>query len=248
MTPIVGITACNRELDGIAQHATPAQYAQALIGVAGACPVMVPPQGAAVLAVLDRLDGLLLSGSPSNVEPHHYGVSESETPGAHDPGRDATTLPLIRAAIARGIPVLAICRGVQELNVALGGSLHQRVHAVPGRDDHRHEAHLPAPEQFRLRHQITLSGQLARMLGATEITVNSLHGQAIDRPAPGCVVEAVAADGTIEAVRVVSGPGWAFGVQFHPEWLWASHGPSRALFAAFGEACRAYAAGLPRAA
>jgi putative glutamine amidotransferase len=247
MTLIVGIPACTKAIDGMVQHATPARYGAALIAAAGALPILLPPIGEGLLAMLDRIDGLLLSGSPSNVQPHVYGVAESETPDSHDPYRDDTTLPLARAAIARGIPVLAICRGIQELNVALGGTLHQRVHALPGRLDHR-SGEGSTDHQFRLKHPVAVSGQLARIVGATEIIVNSLHGQAIDRPADGLVVEAVAPDGTIEAVRVANAPGWAFGVQFHPEWLFATDAPSRAIFAAFGEACRTYATGVRQAA
>jgi putative glutamine amidotransferase len=246
MTLIVGIPACTRSINGEVQHATPARYGAALIGAAGAFPVLLPPVGEGLIAMLDRLDGLLLSGSPSNVEPHRYGVDGSETPDRHDPHRDGTTLPLIRAAIARGLPVLAICRGIQELNVALGGTLHQRVHALPGRLDHR-SGPGTIDEQFRMKHPVTLSGHLARIVGATDIMVNSLHGQAIDRPAEGFAIEAVAPDGTIEAVRVATAPGWAFGVQFHPEWHFLHDAPSRAIFAAFGDACREYV-GMRRAA
>jgi putative glutamine amidotransferase len=246
MTLIVGIPACTKDIDGLVQHATPARYGAALIGVAGAYPVLLPPVGEALISMLDRIDGLVLSGSPSNVEPRHYGVDGSETPGKHDPHRDGTTLPLIRAALARGMPILAICRGIQELNVALGGTLHQQVHELPGRLDHR-AGPGSMKEMFRFKHPVALSGQLARIVGAGEIMVNSLHGQAIDRPADGLVVEAVAPDGTIEAVRVASAPGWAFGVQYHPEWHFMHDAPSRAIFHAFGEACRAHA-GLRRAA
>ena len=115
------------------RHDTPARYAEAVLGGAGAVPIMMPPMGEAELAVLDRIDGLLVPGSPSNVHPSHYDGGDSKTPDLHDPARDATTLPLIRAAIARGMPVLAICRGIQELNVALGGTLHQQVHELDGR-------------------------------------------------------------------------------------------------------------------
>jgi putative glutamine amidotransferase len=247
MTLIVGIPACTKQIGELEQHATPSRYGAALMGAADALPILLPPVGDGLLGLLDRIDGLLLSGSPSNVHPTHYGVDHSETPEWHDKRRDDTTLPLARAAIARGMPVLAICRGIQELNVALGGTLHQRVHTLAGRMDHR-SGEGTMDHQFRLKHKVTVSGQLARIVGATEILVNSLHGQAIDRPADGLVVEAVAPDGTIEAVRVASAPGWAFGVQFHPEWHWATDAPSRAIFAAFGAACRAYAQGLKRAA
>ena len=137
MPPIVGIPACARLVNGMLRHDTPARYAGAVLGGAGAVPIMVPPMGEAALAVLDRLDGLLLSGSPSNVHPSHYAGGDSQTPDHHDLERDATTLRLIPEALARGLPLLAICRGVQELNVALGGTLFQRVHEQPDRMDHR---------------------------------------------------------------------------------------------------------------
>ncbi|MBU6497734.1 MAG: gamma-glutamyl-gamma-aminobutyrate hydrolase family protein [Rhodospirillales bacterium] len=247
MSLIVGIPACSKQINELSQHATPARYGAALMAASGALPVLLPPVGEGMLEVLDRLDGLLLDGSPSNIEPARYGVATDETPGQHDPERDDTTLALARAALARGMPVLAICRGIQELNVALGGTLHQRVHELPGRLDHRSGGGTP-DHMFRLKHMVTLSGRLARLVGATEIMVNSLHGQAIDRPAEGLVVEAVAPDGTIEAVRVANAPGWAFGVQFHPEWHVQTDAPSRAIFEAYGAACAAYSAGLRRAA
>ncbi len=145
------------------------------------------------------------------------------------------------------MPVLAICRGIQELNVALGGSLHQTVHALPDRQDHR-SGPGTIDEKYAPKHAIALSGQLARILGKTATRVNSLHGQAIDRLADGLVVEALAEDGTIEAVRVATAAGWAFGVQWHPEWAYAQNADSLSLFRAFGEACRSYAAGRRRAA
>jgi putative glutamine amidotransferase len=245
--PLVGIPACAKPLNGMLRHDTPARYAEAVLGATGAIPVMLPPLGPVMEAALDRLDGLLVPGSPSNVHPNLYDGGETATPEFHDHERDATSLPLIRAAIARGMPVLAICRGIQELNVALGGTLHQQVHALAGRHDHRGGP--GAPEvRYGPKHTIALSGELARMLGATEIAVNSLHGQAIDRLAPGLVVEAVAPDGTIEAVRVATASGFAFGVQWHPEWAYASNPHSLTLFAAFGAACASFAAGLRRAA
>ncbi len=247
MTMIVGIPACTKQIGELVQHATPARYGAALMAAAGAVPILLPPVGEGLLAVLDRIDGLLLSGSPSNVHPTIYGVCESATPDDHDPHRNSTTLPLARTAIARGMPVLAICRGIQELNVALGGTLHQQVHLLPGRADHRSDPGT-IDHKFRLKHRVLLTGELARMVGASDIMVNSLHGQAIDRPADGLVVEAVAEDGTIEGVRVASAPGWAFGVQFHPEWHHATDPASQAIFRAFGEACAAYAMQPRRAA
>ncbi len=137
MSLVVGIPACARTRNEMGWHETPSRYALAVFEGAGALPIMIPPMGEAQIAVLDRIDGLLLPGSPSNVHPSHYQGGDSLTPELHDHQRDATTLPLIRAAVARGMPVLAICRGIQELNVALGGTLHQTVHDMPGRRDHR---------------------------------------------------------------------------------------------------------------
>lgn len=247
MTAIVGIPACERSRNEMLWHETPARYAAAVFEAAGALPLMIPPMGKAQVAVLDRLDGLLLPGSPSNVHPSHYDGGESRTPDHHDPARDSTALPLIRAAIARGVPLLAICRGIQELNVALGGTLHQRVHELPGCRDHRAGSG-SIEEKYGPKHRVTLSGRLARLVGAREILVNSLHGQAIDRPAPGLVVEARATDGTIEAVRADGVAGFAIGVQWHPEWRCAGNPASLALFRAFGDACRAYRSGVHAAA
>jgi putative glutamine amidotransferase len=247
MHPIVGIPACARLVNGMLRHDTPARYAAAVLGGADAVPIMIPPMGEASLSVLDRLDGLLLSGSPSNVHPSHYDGGDSLTPEHHDLERDATTLRLIPEALARGMPLLAICRGIQELNVALGGTLHQTVHDVPDRMDHR-----PGPgtleEKYAPRHLVFLSGRLAHIVGSTKILVNSLHGQAIDTLALGLVAEAHAPDGTIEAVRVERASGWAFGVQWHPEWGYADDSASLALFRAFGAACAAYRSGLRKAA
>jgi putative glutamine amidotransferase len=247
MDLIVGIPACNVEVRGHPQHATPARYGAAVMGASGAMPILIPPVGEAQLAVLDRLDGLLLSGSPSNVHPSVYEGGESETPDWHDHGRDQTILPLIRAALDRGLPVLAICRGIQELNVALGGTLYQQVHTVPGRIDHR-GGEGTQEQRYRHKHSVALSGRLARIVGAEEIMVNSLHGQAINRLAPGLVVEAVAPDGTIEAVRVENARGFAQGVQWHPEWRYAEDAPSIAIFQAFGAACREFRQGIRAAA
>ena len=236
MTILVGIPACARMLNNHLQHATPARYAAALMGGSGVVPVMIPPVGEAALAVLDRLDGLLLPGSPSNVHPSHYGA-DSLTPDMHDRERDGTSFPLIHAALGRDMPVLAICRGIQELNVALGGSLHQQVHDVAGRLDHRGGPGAK-PEQYRPKHDVALQGRLAAIAGRDSIRVNSVHEQAIDRVAPRLVVEATAPDGTVEGVRV-EGATFALAVQWHPEWDYAADTYSVALFRAFGDACRA---------
>jgi len=239
---VVGIPACTKLIPNYIQHATPARYGAALMAAAGSIPVLVPPEGEAMLSLLDRLDGMMFNGSPSNVAPMRYGADFDATPDFHDPERDATTLPLIRAVLDRGIPMLCICRGMQELNVALGGTLYQEVHKIPGRMDHR--AGEGSREQlFALKHDVELSGQMAEITGATTIRVNSLHGQGIDQLAPGLVVEAVAPDGTIEAVRVEGAKNFALAVQWHPEWEVTHFADRKRLFEAFGKACSDYRKG-----
>jgi len=234
---LIGIPACTKLIAGYIQHATPARYGASLIAAANGIPVLIPPEGDAMLPLLERIDGIMFNGSPSNVAPTRYGADFDATPDDHDPARDATTLPLIHAALERGIPILCICRGLQELNVALGGTLYQEVHKIPGRIDHRGGE---GEQRFAIKHEVTLSGELARIIGATSIAVNSLHGQAIDQLAPGLVVEAVAPDGTIEAVRVKDAPGFNIAVQWHPEWEVTHFEDRKRLFEAFGAACATY--------
>jgi putative glutamine amidotransferase len=241
---IIGIPACTKLVGGYIQHATPARYGAALMDASGAIPILIPPEGDAMLPLLDRVDGIMFNGSLSNVMPMRYGADFDATPDDHDPERDATTLPLIHAALERGIPFLGICRGMQELNVALGGTLFQEVHNIPGRMDHRAG---DGERRFELKHSVTLSGELARISSAAEIQVNSLHGQAIDQLAQGLVVEAVAPDGTIEAVRVEGAKSFAIAVQWHPEWEVMHFLDRQRLFNAFGEACRTYAQGGKKA-
>ena len=237
MAVVVGIPACAREISGQVHHSAPARYGAALLEVADCVPVLIPPIGEAALDLLPRLDGVLLDGSPSNVEPWRYGVGEDLTPDAHDPARDATTLALARAALAAGVPLLAICRGIQELNVALGGTLIQKLSTLPGRLTHLgHESDREA--RYAARHPVRLSGELAAIIGEREIMVNSVHEQAIDRPASAFVIEATAPDGTIEGVRVRDAKNFAIGVQWHPEWRAGENAASGRLFAAFAAACR----------
>ena len=244
--PVVGIPACLVVPDFFAFHRVGAKYVDSVIDGAGAIPLLIPALGARleVDAVLDGLDGLLITGSPSNVEPHHYGGAAARDASLADPARDATTLPLIRGALRRGVPLLAICRGLQELNVALGGTLHQEVHELPGRLDHRSDKTVAPEARYAPAHEASLTegGVLQALLGGVRrIEINSLHGQAIDRLAPGLAVEARAPDGTIEAVSVRGAAGFALAVQWHPEWRVLDNPVSRPLYAAFGAACRARA-------
>ena len=227
-------------------HVAGDKYLRAVADGAQALPLLIPALGDGLdpAELVGRLDGLLLTGSASNVEPHRYGGPSSAAGTPHDPARDATTLPLIRAALDAGVPLLGICRGFQELNVALGGTLHQRVHEVPGLDDHREDESAPLEVQYGPAHPVRLApgGILAGLAGALEVRVNSVHGQGIDRLAPGLAVEATAPDGLVEAVRVEHAPAFALAVQWHPEWRFWEDPLSAALFAAFGDAAAARAA------
>ncbi len=218
------------------------KYIEAVSAGAGAVPALVPALGAATdwPRLLETFDGLLLTGSESNVEPYHYGGPASAPGTLHDSNRDATTLPLIPRAIAAGVPVLAICRGFQEMNVAYGGSLWQRVHEVDGYLDHRDDESLPLDEQYAPAHVINLEpgGLLRKIFGVKSLRVNSLHSQGVQRLGDALAVEARAPDGLIEAFRVANADTFAVGVQWHPEWKFQDDTYSRALFAAFGEAAR----------
>jgi putative glutamine amidotransferase len=187
------------------------------------------------------VDGLLLPGSPSNVAPALYGGAPPRRGTLGDPARDAAALPLVRAAAAAGVPMLCICRGFQELNVAFGGTLHQHVHEIAGRLDHREDETAPLEVQYGPAHPLRIlpGGMLAEIAGAETAMVNSLHHQGIDRLAPPLRAEALAPDGQIEAVSMPEARGFLLGVQWHPEWRWAEQPLSRAILAAFGAALQA---------
>lgn len=241
--PVAGIVTDRRLFDGMATHQTNDEYVTAVRDGAGALPLLIPSadRPLAIDAILDAVDGLLFSGAPSNVAPAHYGGTAPRPSTELDDARDATTLPLLRAAIARGVPVLAICRGFQELNVALGGTLYQHVHEVAGRLDHREPQNVSREQEYAPAHsiRITPGGFLSRLSGLDQAMVNSLHHQGVDRLAPSLTVEAAAPDGQIEAVSMLQASGFLLGVQWHPEWRWAEDPLSRAIFGGFGEAMRA---------
>jgi len=223
-------------------HMVGEKYARAVLDAAGAAPLLIPSLAdeLGLDELLQRLDGLLFTGSPSNVEPHLYEGAPSAPGTLHDPARDATTLPLIRKAVRAGVPVFGICRGFQEMNVAFGGTLHQKLHEVPGYLDHRDDGSQPLEVQYGPAHDVTLEpGGVLRSLAASDrIEVNSLHNQGIDRLGAELAVEARAPDGVIEAFRVRDAQRFALAVQWHPEWKVMSNPFSRALFAAFGQASR----------
>lgn len=239
--PVVLLPACNVLHDGSAHHSVGHEYTAAVRQV-GVLPLIVPSAHREDIdALLAVADGVLLTGSPSNVHPAHYGHELHDPRLPLDPARDAWTLPLIPRAVELGLPLLAICRGMQELNVAYGGTLHQAVHEVAGYTDHRHDASLSPDRQYGAAHRVAVAadGVLAGIVEAESIEVNSLHGQGVDRLAAALEVEARAPDGLIEACSVRGAAALALGVQWHPEWNADWDAASRRLFQAFGVACAA---------
>ena len=218
------------------------KYLKAITEAANAVPLIIPvlADDLAIDELVDQVDGVMLTGSPSDIEPHHYGSESVDPEALRDPHRDAMTLPIARHALQTGVPLFAICRGFQELNVVLGGTLHQKVREVPGYHNHKEDPQDPVEVQYGPAHPVVLSegGMLARLAGTREVMVNSLHGQGIRKLAAGVTVEAVADDGLIEAFTVDDAEAFALAVQWHPEWKAMSNEFSSAIFRAFGDACR----------
>ena len=244
MKPLIGISCCTKLFGayGMANHAASDTYVRATDTLVSGVPVLVPANGtrADIATLVSRLDGFIFTGSRSNVAPEEYEGPPHAEGTPEDKARDAVTLRLIRAAVAANVPVLAICRGLQEFNVAMGGSLHQRLQDLPGRMDHS----TPMQPNPRIRqgkaHSVRLAAGswLHRLAETTTIAVNSLHNQGINQLAPGLVAEAWAADGTIEAIRAPM-QSFAVGVQWHPEYDFETDEVSRGIFRAFGQAVRA---------
>src|SRR4029078_4516526 len=201
--PIVLMPACTKMIEGHAFDAVGRKYAAAVAEVAECQPLLVPggPGMTDLGPLLEVADAILLSGSVSNVALEHYGNETPIKPDALDPLRDALTLPLIRAAIERKKPLFAICRGFQELNVALGGTLHQAVHDVNGHKDHGPREELPLDEMYGPVHIVSLRGKLRDWVGDDKLMVNSLHSQGIARLADGLKPDAFAEDGLVDAAR-----------------------------------------------
>jgi putative glutamine amidotransferase len=245
LRPVIGVPACRKGILGQPFHVVGEKYLQALIDGADAMPLIVPvmAEHLDIDEILGQVDGVFLTGSISNVEPHHYNGEPSEPGTLHDPHRDAATLPLTRRALDAGVPLLAVCRGFQELTVVLGGTLHQKVHEVEGHHNHKEDPNDPLEVQYGPSHAMNLveGGVLHQLAGATNVMVNSLHAQGIARLPDGVTVEGIADDGLIEAFSVDSVPGFAMAVQWHPEWQVTKNEFSMAIFQAFGDACREYA-------
>jgi putative glutamine amidotransferase len=240
--PIVLVPACNRMLGQHPFHVAGKKYIDA-VRLAGCQPLIVPTAELEELdALLDIAHGVLLTGSASNVHPSHFDEAVHDPELPLDVDRDAWTLPLIPRVLARGMPLFAICRGFQETNVALGGTLHQAVQDVPGQHDHRGASDASAEVQYGPAHEVILQagGVLASVLDEPRIQVNSVHGQGVNRLAPGLRIEALAPDGLVEAFSVSNARGFNLCVQWHPEWQAASNAVSLRLFKAFGAACEAF--------
>ena len=245
--PVIGIISNSHLInDRYAVHGVGKMNCCAIAHVAGCVPLMIPadPDHVDVADLLDVCDGFLLTGGRANVHPAEYDEAETPAHGAFDRARDAVVLPLIRACVERGQPVLGICRGFQEVNVAMGGSLYPEIRDLPGRDNHRMPPDGTVEEVFALRHAVTFTqnGLFHRLMGAPAVMTNTLHGQGINRPGPRIVIDGTAPDGTPEAIYVQGAPGFTLSVQWHPEWNAAADPVSRPLFAAFGAAAFDWAA------
>ena len=223
-------------------HMAGQKYITAVVEAAGGLPLIIPALADQVEIdeLLAMADGILLTGAVSNVHPSHFGQEVLNPALPLDPARDALTLKLIQAAVKTGVPLLAICRGFQEINVAFGGSLHQAVHEVSEFKDHREPKEEPVAVQYAPTHPVhfVANGQLANIVGGEQMMVNSLHGQGIDRLGDGLIAEAYAPDGLVEAIRVNDAASFALGVQWHPEWKVMDNPANLAIFNAFGDACR----------
>ena len=246
--PVVGIIGNHHLInDTYAVHAGGAMNSEAISRVAGAVPLVVPtdPAFVTVAELMEICDGFLFTGGRPNVHPEEYGEEETEAHGAFDRNRDAIALPLIRALVERGQPFLGVCRGFQEVNVAMGGTLHPEIRDLPGRMNHRMPPDGTLEEKFALRHAVrfTEDGPFHKLLGEVEVMTNTLHGQGIKQPGPRIVIDGHAPDGTPEAIYVKDAPGFTLSVQWHPEYRAWEDPVSRVLFGAFGDALRAWAAG-----
>ena len=243
--PVVGLSADLKVIDPHGYHCVGDKYVRAVATAADALPVLLPAltDGIAVDEILDAVDGIVFTGSYANIHPDNYGGGDPYDGSPLDTERDAASLRLIPEALERGVPLFGVCRGFQEMNVALGGTLHQKVHEVPGFDYHLEDSTQSLEVQYGPAHPVYLTdgGLLARLAGSSEQFVNSLHGQGVAELAQGAIVEAIAADGLVEAFTVDGAKSFALAVQWHPEWKPADNAFYTSIWQAFGQACREYA-------
>ena len=246
--PLIGIIG-NRHMinDTYETQAAGRMNCEAVAEVVGGVPMIVPsdPALVAVEDLLESCAGFVFTGGRPNVHPEEYGEEPTEAHGEFDRARDTLTLPLIRACVERGQPILGLCRGFQEVNVAMGGSLYPEIRDLPGRMNHRMPPDGTLEEKFALRHEVTFveGGPFHRLMGAQSVMTNTLHGQGIKAAGPRVVIDGTAPDGTPEAIYVNGAPGFTLAVQWHAEYRADADPVSRPLFEAFGEAARAWAEG-----
>ena len=246
--PVVGVIGSNYLIDGqYSVHFGSAMCAKAIADVSGALPLIVPcnPDIVEIEALQAACDGFLFTGARANIHPEEYGEEPTDAHGAFDIDRDGVALNLIRECVSAGQPILAVCRGFQELNVAMGGSLYPEIRDLPGRMNHRMPPDGTTEEKFALRHDVTLTegGVFHKVFGASVVRTNTLHGQGIKQKGERIVIDGTAPDGTPEAIYVDGASGFTLGVQWHPEYQAAQDKVSRPLFEAFGDAVRAWSAG-----
>ncbi len=246
--PVVGIISNFYMLhDDYPVQATGLMNIDAIANVTGALPIAIPstPSATDIPALMDTCDGFLFTGGRPNVHPEEYGHEPTEAHGEFDRDRDRLVLPLIRACVKAGLPVLGVCRGFQEFNVAFGGTLHPEIRDIPGRMNHRMPPDGTLEEKFALRHEIALSkgGKFARVFGSDTVMVNSLHGQGIEEAGDRIIIEGTAPDGTPEAIHVDGASGFAMAVQWHPEYEAHVDPVSKPLFEAFGDAVGRWSSG-----
>ena len=239
--PLIGISTCFEKLGAHYYHQAGDKYIAAISNVFNGLPLLIPAIGNKLhrQKLLESLDGILFTGSYSNIEPHHYGGPESDDGTKHDPKRDATMLPLIKDAVDSGVPILAICRGFQEMNVAMGGSLHQKIHRVSDMMDHREDSTLDLDGQYGFAHKISITphGILDQISDDKKPWVNSVHWQGINQLGNGLTVEATSQDGLVESFSVTDSPSFALAVQWHPEWKVMKTPFYKSIFEKFGDAC-----------
>ncbi|MEM1363459.1 MAG: gamma-glutamyl-gamma-aminobutyrate hydrolase family protein [Pseudomonadota bacterium] len=246
--PVVGIIGNFYLLnDEYPAHCAGVMNSAAVAEVSGALPLIIPsdPDLVSVADLMETCDGFLFTGGRPNVHPEEYGQQETEAHGAFDRARDRVAIDLIRACVARGQPIMGICRGFQEVNVAFGGTLHPEIRDLPGRSNHRMPPDGSLEEKFELRQTVNFSegGVFHQIVGASEVVTNTLHGQGIETPGQGVKLDGWAPDGTPEALYIDGAPGFTLSVQWHPEWQAATDPVSRPLFEAFGKAVTAWQAG-----
>ena len=248
--PVIGIPTSQQDVSGRGHksHTAGMRYVEAISEYCDAVPVLLPAMARPMSPreVVRNIDGLFLSGGRANVEPHHFGGDPFPEDEPIDPERDNAVLPLIRACVDTGVPIFGSCRGIQELNVALGGSLHYRVHTLPGKLDHRMQRDKDGNgvNVQDLKHNVTLTpgGLFHDWMAQAELMVNSLHAQAVDKPADGLAIEAVSEDGIIEGIRVEGAKSFTVGVQWHAEFNTSDHELSHKLYREFGAAAHEHAA------